>query len=366
MAQIDFSHTVNIMKAATPFFDPRTRRTMDLFTKFFDLLGSYRSFLLPLEKASNENDYKKLDLEGLLTGIRPQCNDKELPFIDQMLGIFNTIRMYETYSNYMNMMNMMQGSNNQDSDSENGSGSNNSGFDLSSLFGGGSGLGDFSASDIQNMANMFKNSSDNSSAKEEEVENNTSSSLSDMIAGLTDLVNSSSVDTNESPDHDDDEETYHQHKDSVIEVDFSTGAKTGAKSSSSKHPFFYETLEGSGYFNNEDFTDYTDDLDPSGTKEDNDTTDNGEDNVSTDNVSTDDGKDIYAEFYNTEFITPDSNEENASDKDQEIKADKSNNNSNVIRMLKNMVPPEQISTFENLSMLFKAMSYDNNDKTNKK
>ncbi|MDF2539308.1 MAG: hypothetical protein K0S76_2329 [Herbinix sp.] len=41
----------------------------------------------------------------------------------------------------------------------------------------------------------------------------------------------------------------------------------------------------------------------------------------------------------------------------------SNNNSsqnNMLDMLKAMVPPEQQSTFENLSMLFNTMSYDNN------
>ncbi|HHU72843.1 MAG TPA: hypothetical protein GXZ21_12555 [Clostridiales bacterium] len=365
MAQLDFSHTVDIMKAATPYFDPKTRRSMDLFTKFFDLIGCYRNFLLPLEMASDESNNKKLDLEGLLTGIRPKCDERELPIVDQILGFFNAKRMFETYSNYMNMMNMMQGSKNQDSDSENGSDSNNSGFDLSSMFGGGSGFGDFSASDIQNMANMFNNSSDNSPAKEEEeeeeTENKTSSSLSDMIAGLTDLVNSSSVDTNETADHNDAEETHLEHKDSVIEVDFSTGSKTGAKSYTSKHPFFYETLEGSGYFNNEDFTDYTDSIDPSGNQEDNDTTDDAEDND-----ITDDAEDVYAEFSNTESVSSDSNEENAPDNNQEMKADNNSNNSNVINMLKNMVSPEQMSTFENLSMLFKAMSYDNNDKTNKK
>lgn len=43
-----------------------------------------------------------------------------------------------------------------------------------------------------------------------------------------------------------------------------------------------------------------------------------------------------------------------------------NHNSNMFDMLKEMIPPEQRSTFENLSMLLKTMSYDNNKQEQKK
>lgn len=36
---------------------------------------------------------------------------------------------------------------------------------------------------------------------------------------------------------------------------------------------------------------------------------------------------------------------------------------NMTEMLKGMIPPEQLETFKNLSMLFQAMSYDNNKKS---
>lgn len=36
---------------------------------------------------------------------------------------------------------------------------------------------------------------------------------------------------------------------------------------------------------------------------------------------------------------------------------------NMMDMLKEMIPPEQMETFKNLSMLFQAMSYDDNKKT---
>lgn len=36
---------------------------------------------------------------------------------------------------------------------------------------------------------------------------------------------------------------------------------------------------------------------------------------------------------------------------------------NMMEMLKDMIPPEQMETFKNLSMLFQSMSYDDNKKT---
>ncbi len=55
-------------------------------------------------------------------------------------------------------------------------------------------------------------------------------------------------------------------------------------------------------------------------------------------------------------------------KDESPKASSSSTSQNnmMFEMLKNMVPPEQKSTFENISMLLNTMSYDNNSKTMEK
>ncbi|MDF2845170.1 MAG: hypothetical protein K0R00_3596 [Herbinix sp.] len=66
-----------------------------------------------------------------------------------------------------------------------------------------------------------------------------------------------------------------------------------------------------------------------------------------------------------------SNQTNSYDSQTEVPKDESPNDSNssnksnnmMFEMLKNMVPPEQKSTFENISMLLNTMSYDNSSKT---
>jgi hypothetical protein len=44
----------------------------------------------------------------------------------------------------------------------------------------------------------------------------------------------------------------------------------------------------------------------------------------------------------------------------------SEGNSGMLDMLKNMIPPDQMSTFENLRMLFNTMSYDDSSKSDQK
>lgn len=286
MADIDYMHSVNMMKAASPYLDIRTRRFVDFAAKILDIIFSFRALRQPL----NVDDYEyKMDVEGLLTGIRPHCNDRERSIVDQILGIFNAKRMYETYTTYMNMMNAMQEFNN--GDSENPSENGGSDFDFSSILG--NNFGNFSVSDIQNFVKIFQ-SFNHPSTDSEEPENHAIDnygSLPSDNGGSDDPDSKESEDASDPYDYDKGEVSP-GHSDSVIEVDFSTGAKAGGKSSNPKE-------EGASYPEADSDTDKSD-------------------------------------------------------------------NSNVIDMLKTMIPPEQVRTFENLSMLFKAMSYDNTNKPNQK
>lgn len=268
MAQIDFSHTVDIMKAATPYFDPRTRRTMDLFTKFFDLLGCYRNFLLPLEMASNESYNKKMDLEGLLTGIRPKLGERERPIVDQILGFFNAKRMFETYSTYMEMMKNMEGFNSGDSDTD-----GNTNFDMFSV------LNSFMNNNSKAGMNFNMNS--------------------DMFSVLNSFMNNDS-NTNVNSDIDGNENS---DSNSYMDSD-----------------------------NNNDFSSYTD-------------SDNNYDS--------------------SPYIDSDGNYNG--DLDSETTTDSSSsgfNFNNFASLFGDMVSPEQASNFENLSMLLKNMSYDDNNDSN--
>lgn len=443
MADIDYLQTVNIMKAASPYFDSRTRRLVDFIAKVLDAIYSYQKLRLPIDVASQESVNYKLDMEGLLNGIRPHCNDRLRSMVDQILGIFKAKRMYETFQAYSNLMNMMQGSNNSDSDSENSSNSSNnssnSGIDLSALFGNGLGgnLGNFSVSDIQNMAKAFQfnntngnenadttgSNTDTEAASDKNEDNNGSSnSLSRMIEDLTQLMNASSKDTKETldsnPDNSEDNHTehsdYHAFNDSndhgedtnsVIEVDFSTGTKSAVKKSNARHPYFYETLEASGILKSDNITDDTQDFNTSdypayfnqlnygdydGTNKfenayatyqniEDASYEENKDNASAANVEMNQN---YSKYNNNNNNTEsnsntissnsdnNNNNNNSNNDNNDNNKDNSSNNNrtandNVIDLLKTMVPPEQMSTFENLSMLFKAMSYDYNNKNQK-
>lgn len=264
MAQIDFAHTVDIMKAATPYFDPGTRRSMDLFTKFFDLLGCYRNFLLPLEMASNESYNKKMDLEGLLTGIRPKLGERERPIVDQILGFFNAKRMFETYSAYMEMMKNMEGFNSGDSDTD-----GNTNFDMFSVM------------------NSF-------------MSNNSSTGMNpDMFSALSSFMNNnSSTDVNSNIDGNENSD-FNSYMDSDNSNDFSSYMDSDSNYDSSS----YMDSDGN----------YKGDLD----------TENSSDNSSS-----------------------------------------GFNFSNFASLFGDMVSPEQASNFENLSMLLKNMSYDDNNDNN--
>ena len=49
--------------------------------------------------------------------------------------------------------------------------------------------------------------------------------------------------------------------------------------------------------------------------------------------------------------------------DKNTSVPKADNNDNMMNMLKSMIPPDQISTFENLRMLLNTMSYDDSSKS---
>lgn len=251
MADNEYIRTAEIMKAAMPYVDIRTKLMIDLFSKLFDLMECYRHFTNKTDLAACGYEEQKMDMEGLLSAVRPLCNEKERAFIDQILSIYNAKRMFDTYNTYMNAMKAMQGfegfqsgASDSGSNSEN-TGGNTSGFDFSSLFG-----------------NNFSGNKDSE-----------------------------------------------------------TGNTSG---------FDFSSLFGNNFSGNTDST--------SG---------NGFGNIFGNNQSSDTG--------------------NASEHSEDSGANQgtqseNTGSNNMFDLLKGMIPPEQMSTFENLSMLFKTMSYDNNSK----
>jgi hypothetical protein len=215
MADQDMMHTAEIMKAALPFIDPKTRVMAEFFTKIFDLMGSLKAMTGVDRMAACGYENSKVDMEGMLTAIRPLCSNKEREIVDRILSMFNAKRMFEMYNNLMSTMKMAQEFAGDASDTAGGF----SGFNFDSIFG-------------------------NSTNK----------------------------------------------------------TQTPSESEPETKSDFFEGFEHSGDTNS------------------------------------------------------------SSEKEQSAKTGNQGNNKMMFDMLKTMVPPEQMSTFENLSMLLNTMSYDNNSK----
>ena len=232
MADQDFLHTVELMKAALPYIDSRTRVMAELFTKIMDLMSSLKVINGSNQLAVCGYENKNMDMEGLLTGIRPLCNNREREIVDRILSIFNMKRMFEMYNNIMSAMKTMQ------------------------EFGGGFPFGDSgSKDDTDNVTGNF--------------------SGMNFESIFQSFANSTSNETTDSP----------------------TAASFEADLNSQQN----ETPEPE--------------------------------------------------------VTSSYNSNN-----EQISNAGSSGNNRMLDMLKAMVPPEQISTFENLSMLLNTMSYDNNSK----
>lgn len=236
MADLDFNHTAELIKAAIPYVDSKTKGLVELVAKSMDLLGSLKS-------ADNNNilstlDFHsiKIDVEGLLKGIRPICNHKEQEIVDRILNIFNMKRMFEMYNNVMSAMKNMQ---------------DVGGFDFGDSGGG---------NDAENVASNF-----------------TGSNFDSIFQNFS---NSSSADNTQKTSDKNDTESYYN--------PFNTSDYKATEETPAQDPI------------------------------------------------------KNAEAKNTSSSNP--------------------MNNKMFDMLKAMVPPEQMSTFENLSMLLNTMSYDNNSK----
>ncbi|MDF2905787.1 MAG: hypothetical protein K0R34_1108 [Herbinix sp.] len=108
MANQDYLHTAEILKAALPYFDSMSRIRMEFYTKVLDLMGSLNTLSGRNSMVACGYENTSIDFEGLLNGIRPLCEGKERDIIDRILNIFNMKRMFEMYNNLMSTMKTMQ------------------------------------------------------------------------------------------------------------------------------------------------------------------------------------------------------------------------------------------------------------------
>lgn len=185
MAEDDLLHTVDLLKTALPYVDVKSRLTLELLVKLYELIICMRNFTNnDISACGFEND--KADMETLLVNIRPKCRGEEQAFVDKMLNVFQAKRMFEMYNTYMEAMNAMEGFdgfNNGNTDKDtNATGSNSAeslmnsfkNFDFTSIFGG-----DFNAEEFLNSYN-----SEDSDATDN-VDNNITSNNTDKEDNIT-------------------------------------------------------------------------------------------------------------------------------------------------------------------------------------
>jgi hypothetical protein len=306
MAYQNYSHTAEIVKAALPYFDSRTRPKVEFVGKLLDLMGSLNIFGKESMVACG---YEKIsvDIEGLLNGIRPLCNTREREFVDRILNIFNIKRMFEMYNNFMNVMNSMQefggfpfGNDGTDDNKD----------DTDTV------TGNFTNSNFDSIFQAFMNSSD--------------SSKNDDSKSARNRSDSSSYDNDTSYD-----------------------------SSSYDNDTSYDNSgynDASGY--RKDDPNYSDDItigkyDEAGY--------HGYDDSLGSNGDAKDSADSFMDSFHSSKETAD-NEKSAAPTENQNES--SSSKDAMFDMLRAMVPAEQQNTFENLRMLFNTMSYDNNRKSN--
>lgn len=108
MADQDIFHTAELVKAAIPFVDNRTQGMADLFVKVCDLMGSVKSARSSQNLAACGFTLESIDIEGLLAAVRPVCNKRERDIVDRILNLFHMKKMFEMYNSMMETMKNMQ------------------------------------------------------------------------------------------------------------------------------------------------------------------------------------------------------------------------------------------------------------------
>lgn len=114
MADTDYLHTAEILRAAMPNVTNHIRPMLTMFASMMEMLGSMNIMKEPDLRVQSLNE-EPMDAEALLTGIRQACNEKEQQFVDQILNFFHMKKMIKTYQDMMQVMEMMQGTNDNSS-----------------------------------------------------------------------------------------------------------------------------------------------------------------------------------------------------------------------------------------------------------
>lgn len=119
MAEHKIYHIAEILDAAIPYLPTPYKPMAEVFAKGLSFIHCIKKInTKPLTASSFEDEeYGPDELEALLSGIRPVCNEEEKKIIDKVLNIFDSIRIIEMYNSYMSAMEGMDGDENDNKSS---------------------------------------------------------------------------------------------------------------------------------------------------------------------------------------------------------------------------------------------------------
>lgn len=91
-------HTLDILKAAIPYIDRRTQRSMNLAIQASELASNLRETRTSPELSACDLEPFSFNLEGMLVSIKEVASKRERELIDFVLNIMGTKKLYDTYS----------------------------------------------------------------------------------------------------------------------------------------------------------------------------------------------------------------------------------------------------------------------------
>lgn len=91
-------HSLDILRAAIPYIDRRTQRTLNLAIQAAELSHTLRESRTQPELSALDLEPFEFNIEGLLVSIKEVCSKREREQIDFFLNIMSTKKLYDTYS----------------------------------------------------------------------------------------------------------------------------------------------------------------------------------------------------------------------------------------------------------------------------
>lgn len=98
-----YKHAVDLMNAAIPYVNSKSRNQMETLIKASELMDTLQaSSSSELAACDLKND--TIDLEGLFLNLQGVCNGSELELVNTMLNIVKTRKLYQTYTSMKDLL----------------------------------------------------------------------------------------------------------------------------------------------------------------------------------------------------------------------------------------------------------------------